>query len=238
MKPVKVFVSPRHLDVVELIRTDIRLSTSWRRTYTWGQLICNVTLKTFELGFLLGGCYHTGVGWGGALPAVPPVPLVLRLEIIKLPGTTAHLSLAHHDGQNVLLRHRGVDLPQHEVFTARLDEDGEPVEAGLAGGCADLPAGGADVPRAGHDLLGGGGLEELPGHLGSPRPPGLGTLLVKIRVPVILQLYILQSDIQISLSVSNINNINVTRTELLTVKLSIQGSVMCVFGSLAQQRVL
>ena len=83
VEPVKVFVSPRHLDVVELKTRDlqVKLSTSWRRTYTWGQLICNVTLKTFELGFLLGGCYHTGVGRGGALPAVPPVTFLLQLEI-------------------------------------------------------------------------------------------------------------------------------------------------------------
>ena len=81
VEPVKVFVPPRHLDVVELEITDrlMRLSRSWRRTYTRGQLICNVTLKTFELGFLLGRCYHTGVGWSRTLPAVPPVPLVLEL---------------------------------------------------------------------------------------------------------------------------------------------------------------
>ena len=96
-------------------------------------------------------------------------------------------ALSYHDGQNVLLWHRGVDLPQHEVFTARLDEHREPVEAGLGGGCADLPPGGAHVPCAGHDLLGGGGLEKLALSLTSSR--ALGTLLVKIRVPVILQLY-------------------------------------------------
>ena len=98
-------------------------------------------------------------------------------------------TLSYHDGQNVLLWHRGVDLPQHEVFTARLHEHREPVEAGLGGGLADLPAGGADVPRAGHDLLGGGWLEELAAPLPCPYScPRLGALLVKIRVPVVLEL--------------------------------------------------
>ena len=79
VEPVEVFVSPRHLDIVELETTQMRLSTCWIRTYTWGQLIRNVTLQTFELGLLLRRCYHTGVGRSGNLPAVLPVPLVLRI---------------------------------------------------------------------------------------------------------------------------------------------------------------
>ena len=82
MEPVKVFVSPGHLDVIELKYNkpsdNILHKLGEDETYTWGQLVCNVTLKTFELGFLLRGCYHTGVGRGGSLPAVLPVTLVLE----------------------------------------------------------------------------------------------------------------------------------------------------------------
>ena len=77
-----MFVSPGHLDVIELKYNkpsdNILYKLGEDETYTWGQLVCNVTLKTFELGFLLGRGYHTGVGWSRTLPAVPPVPLVLK----------------------------------------------------------------------------------------------------------------------------------------------------------------
>ena len=126
------------------------------------------------------------MGWNSAsCTARSHPPAIKKYKILFT--ITISLSLSHHYGQNILLRHGNVDLPQHEVLAARLDEDGEPVEAGLGGGGADLPAGVADVTRAGRDLLRGGGLEELPGNLGSPGP-SLGTLLVEIRVPVILEL--------------------------------------------------
>ena len=154
------------------------MTENWR-TYTGGQLICDVTLQTFELCLLLRGGDHTGEGRAGALPAVLAVPLVL-------------------DGQHVRLRHGDVHFAEDEVFTAGLDEHGEPVEAGLGGGCADLPAGGADVTRAGPQLVWGRRVEEVtglisPGQVPSRLALALAALLVKVRVPVILNTALGQS---------------------------------------------
>ena len=59
------------------------MTENWR-TYTGGQLVCDVTLQTFELCLLLRGGDHTGEGRAGAPPAVLAVPLVLHGQHVRL----------------------------------------------------------------------------------------------------------------------------------------------------------
>ena len=92
-------------------------------TYTWCQLIGDVTLESFELCLLLGRGNDAGVGRLVVHPGVSPLP---RL----------------HDSQHLSLRHGHVDLAQDVVLTPALDKHRESVEAhfAVARSCARLPA--------------------------------------------------------------------------------------------------